>query len=162
MATQSELLRKLIREEVALAVRTEVKLMMTELKPLLEGKVTTSKPISSRSSIVESIKPTTRPQARPQHVSTGDPLMDLLNETKMGMQADEYRSIGNFGAQDAQAFGMQAMQDFGGQHQTVVTENVSDILQAARPAGDVSGVQLPDAVPDYSGLMASLKSKGAI
>jgi hypothetical protein len=80
----------------------------------------------------------------------------------MGMQADEYRSIGNFGAQDAQAFGMQAMQDFGGQHQTVVTENVSDILQAARPAGDVSGVQLPDAVPDYSGLMASLKSKGAI
>jgi hypothetical protein len=77
------------------------------------------------------------------------------------MQPDEYRSIGNFGAQDAQAFGMQAMSDFGPK-QTVVTENVSDILQAARPASDVSGVQLPDAVPDFTGLMASLKAKGAI
>jgi hypothetical protein len=77
------------------------------------------------------------------------------------MQPDEYRSIGNFGAQDAQSFGMQAMQDFA-PRQTVVTENVTDILQAARPASDVTAVQLPDAVPDFTGLMASLKAKGAI
>jgi hypothetical protein len=62
---------------------------------------------------------------------------------------------------DAQGFGMRAMQDFGPK-QTVVTENVSEILQAARPASDVAHVQLPDAVPDFSALMASLKSKGAI
>ena len=161
MATQTELLRKLIREEVALAVRTEVKLMMTELKPLLEGRVTPSKPMTSTSSLRESIKPVIKQQVKQQLVSTGDPISDLLNETKMGMQADEYRSIGNFGAEDAQGFGMRAMQDFGPK-QTVVTENVSDILQAARPASDVAHVQLPDAVPDFTGLMASLKSKGAI
>lgn len=152
MASQTDLLRKLIREEVALAVRTEMKLAMQELKPLMEGRTTPSKPISSRNSLVESIKPVAKTQPRQQYVSTGDPLMDLLNETKTSMQPDEYRSIGNFGAQDAQAFGMQAMSDFGPK-QTVVTENVSEILQAARPASDVSGVQLPDAVPDFSHLM---------
>jgi hypothetical protein len=160
--SQSDLLRKLIREEVALAIRTEMKLMMQELKPLMEGRATPSKPISSKNSLVESIKPVAKAQQRQQYVSTGDPIADLLNETRTAMQPDEYRSIGNYGAQDAQAFGMQAMQDFGGQRQTVVTENVSEILQAARPASDVSGVQLPDAVPDFTGLMASLKAKGAI
>jgi hypothetical protein len=159
--SQSDLLRKLIREEVALAIRTEMKLMMQELKPLMEGRATPSKPISSKNSLVESIKPVAKAQQRQQYVSTGDPIADLLNETRTAMQPDEYRSIGNFGAQDAQAFGMQAMSDFGPK-QTVVTENVSDILQAARPASDVSGVQLPDAVPDFTGLMASLKAKGAI
>jgi hypothetical protein len=161
MSTQLDKLRQLIREEVALAVRTEIKVLVQELRPLMEGRITPSKPVSSKNSLVESIKPTQKPQARPQYVSTGDPISDLLNETKMGMQADEYRSIGNFGAQDAQGFGMQAMQDFGPK-QTIVTENVSDILQAARPASDVTGVQLPDAVPDFTGLMASLKAKGAI
>ena len=159
--SQIDKLRAIIREEVALAVRTEMKLAMQELKPLMEGRVTPSKPVSSRNSLVESIKPTQKPQARQQYASTGDPLMDLLNETKNSMQSDEYRSIGNFQAQDAQGFGMQAMSDFGPK-QTVVTENVSDILQAARPASDVTGVQLPDAVPDFTGLMASLKAKGAI
>jgi hypothetical protein len=79
----------------------------------------------------------------------------------MGMQADEYRSIGNFGAQDAQGFGMQAMQDFGPK-QTMVVEDMNSILQASRPAGSVEAVQLADAVPDYTGLMKSLKEKGAI
>jgi hypothetical protein len=159
--SQSDLLRKLIREEVALAIRTEMKLMMQELKPLMEGRITPSKPASSKSSLVESIKPTQKPQARPQYVSTGDPISDLLNETRNAMQPDEYRSIGNFGAEDAQGFGMRAMQDFGPK-QTVVTENVSEILQAARPASDVAHVQLPDAVPDFTNLMQSLKAKGAI
>jgi hypothetical protein len=161
MASQTDLLRKLIREEVALAVRTEMKLAMQELKPLMEGRITPSKPISSKSSLVESIKPTQKPQPRPQYVSTGDPLMDLLNETKNAMQPDEYRSIGNFGAQDAQGFGAQAMQDFGPK-QTMVVEDMSTILQATRPAGDVAHVQLPDAVPDFTNLMQSLKAKGQI
>ena len=127
----------------------------------MEGRVTPSKPVSSKSSLVESIKPTQRIQPKPQYISTGDPISDLLNETKMGMQADEYRSIGNYGAQDAQAFGMQAQQDFGPQ-QTVLVEDFSTIMQATRPAGSVEAVQLPDAVPDFTGLMKSLKAKGAI
>lgn len=152
MATQTELLRKLIREEVALAVRTEMKLAMQELKPLLEGKSTPSKSTSYVNTLKESIKPAAKPVAKPAYKSTGDPIQDLLMETQMSMQPDEYRSIGNFGAEDAQSFGMRAMQDFG-PRETVITENMSDILQAARPAGDVSGVQLPDAVPDFSHLM---------
>jgi hypothetical protein len=161
MASQTDLLRKLIREEVALAVRTEMKLAMQELKPLMEGRITPSKSTISKSSLVESIKPIQKQPTKSQYVSTGDPIADLLNETKNAMQPDEYRSIGNFGAQDAQGFGMQAMQDFGPK-QTMVVEDMNSILQASRPAGSVEAVQLADAVPDYTGLMKSLKEKGAI
>lgn len=152
MGKQLDLLRKLIREEVALAVRTEMKLAMQELKPLLEGKTIPSKSTSYVNTLKESIKPTVKPVAKPAYKSTGDPIQDLLMETQMAMQPDEYRSIGNFGAQDAQSFGMRAMQDFGPK-ETAVVEDMSSILQAARPAGDVSGVQLPDAVPNFSHLM---------
>jgi len=163
MATKNlDALRKLIREEVALAVRTEMKLAMQELKPLLEGSITPSKPVYTKSSLVESIKPSVKPQPVKERVSTGDPIADLLNETKYAMQPDDYRSIGNFGAQDAQGFGMRAMQNLGPQRETVITENVSEILQAARPASTFEAVQLPDAVPDFTNLMQSLKAKGQI
>jgi hypothetical protein len=161
MSTQLDKLRQLIREEVALAVRTEIKVLVQELKPLMEGRITPSKSTISKSSLVESIKPIQKQPTKSQYVSTGDPIADLLNETKNAMQPDEYRSIGNFGAQDAQGFGMQAMQDFGPK-QTMVVEDMNSILQASRPAGSVEAVQLADAVPDYTGLMKSLKEKGAI
>lgn len=152
MATQLDKLRQLIREEVALAVRTEMKVMMKELTVLMENKAPVAKsPTVTTNSLRESIKPVVKQQLM-QNVkqSTGDPIADLLNETAMGMQSDDYRSIGNFTAQDAPNFAI-ASQGFAGQ--TQVVEDMSTILQAARPAGDVTSVQLPDAVPDFSHLM---------
>lgn len=154
-------LRQLIREEVALAVRTEMKVMMKELTVLMENKA----PVANRStvstnSLRESIKDVVKQQPQKQVASTGDPIADLLNETKMGMQSEDYRSIGNFGAQDAPGFGM--MSEGMGMRETAVVDDMSTILQASRPAGDVAHVQLPDAVPDFTGLMSSLKAKGAI
>ena len=159
MANQLDKLRQLIREEVALAVRTEMKVMMRELTVLMENKAPASRPVATTNSLRESIKPIARQPLHNGSQSTGDPIADLLNETAMGMQSDDYRSIGNFQAQDAPNFAM-ASQGYAGQ--TMVVEDMSSILQAARPAGDVSSVQLPDAVPDFTGLMSSLKAKGAI
>jgi hypothetical protein len=149
--SQIDKLRQIIREEVALAVRTEMKLAMKELTVLMENRAPASKQVATTNSLRESIKPVVKQQlmhTAPQ--STGDPISDLLNETAMGMQSEDYRSIGNFGAQDAPNFAM-ASQGFAGQ--TQVVDDMSSILQAARPAGDVSGVQLPDAVPNFSHLM---------
>lgn len=151
MAASIDKLRQIIREEVALAVRTEMKLAMKELTVLMENKAPVQKPTVATNSLRESIKPVVKQQL--QHTSkqsTGDPIADLLNETAMGMQSDDYRSIGNYTAQDAPNFAM-AGQGFVGQ--TQVVEDMSTILQAARPAGDVTSVQLPDAVPDFSHLM---------
>ncbi len=158
-------LRQLIREEVALAVRTEMKVMMKELTVLMENNTpkaklnaTSATPAISTNSLKESVKDVFKQQK--QVVSTGDPIADLLNETKMGMQSEDYRSIGNFGAQDAPGFAM--MSEGLGMRETAVVEDMNTILQASRGAGDVAHVQLPDAVPDFTGLMSSLKAKGAI
>ena len=43
----------------------------------------------------------------------------------------------------------------------VVVESVDQMLASARPAGDVTHVQI-DAVPDFSALMGKLKEKGSI
>lgn len=156
-------LRQLIREEVALAVRTEMKVMIKELTVLVENKTPStnapSKSVTSTNSLKESVKGVAIKQQK-QVASTGDPIADLLNETKMGMQSEDYRSIGNFGAQDAPGFAM--MSEGSGMRDTVVVEDMNTILQASRGAGDVAHVQLPDAVPDFTGLMSSLKAKGAI
>jgi len=149
MANSIDKLRQLIREEVALAVRTEMKVMMKELTVLMEGRAPAVKPVTTTNSLRESIKPVIRQQVQKQMVASGDPIADLLNETAMGMQSEDYRSIGNFTAQDAPNFAMAAQ----GMGQTAVVEDMSSILQAARPAGDVTSVQLPDAVPDFTHLM---------
>lgn len=151
MATPVDKLRQMIREEVTLAVRTEVKLLMKDLTVLMENRAPVQKPTVATNSLRESIKPIVKQQLMhnaPQ--TTGDPISDLLNETAMGMQSEDYRSIANFTAQDAPNFAM-AGQGYAGQ--TQVVEDMSSILQAARPAGDVTSVQLPDAVPDFSHLM---------
>jgi len=46
-------------------------------------------------------------------------------------------------------------------NETAVVTSVDQMLSTARPAGDVSQVQI-DAVPDFSGLMATMKEKGQI
>lgn len=168
MANKLDLLRKLIREEVAYAVRTEFKVLLEqELKPILENKLTTSKPTVSthqtqlKSSLKESVLGSVKPQPKKQIESTGDPIMDMLNETKFAMQPEDYRSIGNFGSQDAQGFRQMMSSQFAPQEPAVV-ENFNEIVAASRPASSVEAVQLPDAVPDFSALMSSLKAKGAI
>ena len=78
---KAELFKKLIKEAVREAVREELsQLLSDDVKPVQVQKSTVTK--------YENYKPTV---SKP--VSTGDPLMDLLNETKYGMTQGDYRSI---------------------------------------------------------------------
>jgi hypothetical protein len=89
-----DLLKKLIKEAVSEAVREELaKILSEDVKPVqtLAGTVTK----------YENYKPVV---ARP--VSTGDPIADLMNETKYSMTQGEYQSLVNATSDMVQAPGL--------------------------------------------------------
>ena len=159
-----DILRKIIREEVTLVMRVEFKALLKEqLVPLLkensiiadvtpvhrQAKGTTNL-ANSISAAMESknFKPT----------NSGDPIADLLNETAMSMTSNEYRTMINADASMAPNFGMIGGAD-GIEHSAVGT--VEQMLSSNRPTSDINQVTI-DVVPDFTGLMSTLKSKGAI
>jgi hypothetical protein len=76
-----DLLTKLIKEAVREAVREELsKILSEDIKPAQTPKQTVTK--------YENYKPTV---ARP--VPTGDPIADLMNETKYSMTQGEYQNL---------------------------------------------------------------------
>lgn len=91
-------------------------------------------------------------------VNSGDPIADLLNETAMSMTSNEYRTMINADASMAPNFGMIGGVD-GIEHSAVGT--VEQMLSSNRPTSDINQVTI-DVVPDFTGLMNTLKSKGAI
>ena len=76
-----DLLKKLIKEAVKEAVREELETILSEdIKPIQAPKQTVTK--------YAEYKPTV---AKP--VSTGNPIMDLMNETKYSMTQGDYQSM---------------------------------------------------------------------
>lgn len=145
-----EVLRKLIREEVRSVIREEV-------VPLLKENITTSKPTVSKT-YTNSLKEELTKSKKIKVNSTGDPIMDILNETKMGMTTEDFRTVFNGESLLAQGFPSMMTNPIS---QTQVVESVDQMLASSRPASDVSQVQI-DAVPDFSALMKTMQSKGQI
>lgn len=145
-----EVLRKLIREEVRAAIKEELTPILKEIKS------PTSTPITK--SFTNSLKEEVTRSKKIQSISTGDPIMDLLNETKQTMTGDEYKSIINADASMAQGFPAMMSNPTGA---TQVVESVDQMLANTRPTSDVTQVQI-DSVPDFSALMGKMKSNGQI
>ena len=147
-----KLLRKVVREEVQQVVREELGLLLeapSPKQPVVETKKTTIK-----NSLIDSIKPTAPKQSVKQAAFTNNNVLnDILNETA---QNGEWRSIIEGTSVMAQGFG-------GGipTNEPVVVNSVDQMLASTRPAGDINAVKI-DVVPDFSGLMKSMKEKGQI
>ena len=145
-----KLLRKVVREEVQLVVREELGLLLeapSPKQPVVETKKTTIK-----NSLIDSIKPTAPKQPVKQSSFTNNNVLnDILNETAQG---GEWRSIIEGTSAMAQGFG-------GGISEPTVVNSVDQMLANTRPAGDINAVRI-DTVPDFSGLMKSMKEKGQI
>ena len=87
-----DLLKKLIKEAVSEAVREELsKILSEDVKPVQTLAHTVTK--------YENYRPT-----KSTYVSTGDPMADLLHETKASMNQNDYRNI-------AQVSGIQPQMD---------------------------------------------------
>jgi len=145
-----EVLRKLIREEVRAAIKEEI-------VPILKENVISPKNAPTKS-YSNSLKEELTKSKKIKVNSTGDPLMDLLNETKMGMTGDDYRTVFNGDSAIAQGFPSMMNNPVS---QTQVVESVGQMLNSSRPSTDVTQVQI-DAVPDFSALMKNMQSKGQI
>lgn len=162
-----DILRKIIREEVALAIRVEFRaLLKEELMPLLKESRSIpyevpvqkqGKGIKPSNSLTNSIA-LAMENTNLKPVDSGDPITNLLNETAMSMTSNEYRTMINADSSMAPTFGM--IGGMGGEDVAPVG-TVEQMLSTNRPTTDINQVSI-DVVPDFTGLMSSLKSKGAI
>jgi len=157
-----EALRKLIREEMRTVIREELKGILTEAvviasTPETKSQVQNFNPhVKTESTYKPKFSEILAEKKAP--VSTGNPMFDLLNETAMSMTSNEYRTMINADASMAPNFGMIGGVDG---EETAAVGTVEQMLSSNRPTTDINQVTI-DVVPDFTGLMNTLKSKGAI
>ena len=153
--SQVDLLRKLIREEVAKAIRQEMPAILQEI----QTSSTTKQVIKESKPVKKAIPGTLNTQpVRPTPNFAGNPLANMLNETAMAMgdMDDMSFTSGDIGPD---SIGIDPTSFF--QPKQVAVGDVNGMLATARPSSDISMVQINE-VPDFSDLMSKLKAKGAI
>jgi hypothetical protein len=152
---QIDLLRTLIREEVAKAIRQEMPTILKESQSSSAPKEVIKESKRPKMAIPGTLN--TQP-VRPKPNFAGNPLANILNETAMTMgDMDEVSfNTGNIGPD---SIGVDPTSFF--QPNQVAVGDVNGMLATARPSSDPSMVQINE-VPDFSALMSKLKAKGAI
>lgn len=155
--------RKVIREEVKKAIQEEMRDILLEAvkaasKPeLIENKST--KPYSRVESTYKPSFSDIIAEERKPIPSTGNPMLDILNETAA---AGEWRTLngGEFNASQAVGWGEGAPNMMGGSN-TPVVASVDEMIRSQGPVRDINDVSI-DVVPDFTKLMGTLKEKGSI
>jgi len=156
--------RKVIREEVKKAIQEEMRDILLEAvksasKPNLTEDKFTSKPYSKVESTYKPSFSEIVAEERKPIPSTGNPMLDILNETA---QAGEWRTLngGEFNASQAVGWNGGAPGMMGGSN-TPVVATVDEMIKSQGPVRDINDVNI-DVVPDFSKLMGALKEKGSI
>ena len=147
--------RKIIREEVRGVIKEELSLIMST--PITETKIV-KKPVVeqkvSKPSFSEIVNEEVVQQKQPTFEPTGNPMLDILNETAA---AGEWRSLnGGYNSSHAAGFagGMPGAP-------VKVVETVDQMLAGKQGATDLNSIVI-DSVPDFSGVMGKLKDSGKI
>tara|TARA_R110000782_G_scaffold146_2_gene383 strand:+ start:2369 stop:2836 length:468 start_codon:yes stop_codon:yes gene_type:complete len=150
-------LKKVIREELRTVMQDELKEILVEAVKIASTPEVKSFGTAYPTTVsTENLNPTPMKRYIPETISfTGNPLLDLLNETASD---GEWRSMNGDGynASDAVSWagGMP-----GGQTQVVGT--VDEMISKNKHAQDISQVNI-DAVPDFSKIMSKMKENGTI
>ena len=148
-----EAFRKIIRDEVRSVIKEELSLIMKT--PITETKITEKPVVQELKKEIPTLKKET-----PKHETTAfsKPLFegvgaiaDVLNQTHA---EGGWRNLnGGMTAQDAVGYA--------GGAPTKVVQSADDMLASAPKTTDINQVTI-DAVPDFSGLMGTLKDQGKI
>ena len=155
--------RKVIREEVKKAIQEEMRDVLLEAvkstntsKSLVQPYVETKSQAKPKFSEVIAEQRYTAPKPLP---STGNPMLDILNETA---QAGEWRTLngGEFNASQAVGWAGGAPGMMGGSN-TPVVATVDEMIKSQGPVRDINDVNI-DVVPDFSKIMGALKEKGSL
>lgn len=146
--TQSEALRKLIREELRAVLKEELpKLLKENAKPVM---------VDPKKNLQEQVKskiPGTlnTVESRPQiKFASNNPMAAFLNDTAKSMLNEDF-SMTTDSVHPGLAF----------QPKDVKVGSVEGMLGSARPSSNLDAVQINE-VPDFSALMGKLKSQGQI
>jgi len=156
--------RKVIREEVKKAIQEEMRdILLEAVKSANKPKLTENKSTQPYSKVESTYKPTLSDiiaEERKPIPSTGNPMLDILNETA---QAGEWRTLngGEFNASQAVGWAGGAPGMIGGGSNTPVVATVDEMIKSQGPVRDINDVSI-DVVPDFSKLMGALKEKGSI
>ena len=152
-----EALKKVIREEMRTVIQQELKEILIDAVKIASAPEVKSFGTAGPTTIsTEVLNYSPKKEHLPEtKSSTGNPLLDLLNETASD---GEWRSLegGEYNASDAVSWagGMP-----GGQTQVVGT--VDEMMSKNKHAQDISQVNI-SAVPDFSKLMGRMKENGTI
>ena len=152
---QTDLLRKLIREEVRAVFQEELAGILKEAiianrQPIVETKAPKAASISGTLN--------TQPVRKmaPPVLSPSNPLNSLLAETANAMSGDDMESF-SFDSRDAIGFGGASMM----RESAPVVESVDQMLATARPSSNMDAIQI-NAVPDFTALMSKMQQNGQI
>jgi len=156
--------RKVIREEVKKAIQEEMRDILLEAvksasKPNLTENQSTTKPYSKVESTYKPSFSDIIAEERKSIPSTGNPMLDILNETA---QAGEWRTLngGEFNASQAVGWNGGAPGMMGGSN-TPVVATVDEMIKSQGPVRDINDVSI-DVVPDFTGFMSKLKENGKL
>jgi hypothetical protein len=138
-----ETLRKIIREEVTKVIRQEL--------PKIISESTISK-TDYKKNLQEQVKKASVPltlnedyRSKPIKFTGNNPLSNLLNETSISMTTDDIHGFSN---------GIHSQKD-------TIVGDVNSMLNNARKSTNIESVEI-DTVPDFTGMMQSLKNKGLL
>jgi hypothetical protein len=153
--------RQIIREEVKKAIQEEMRDVLLEAVKSKSQPIssTTTQPHSKVESTYKSSLSRVMSEEKKSILPTGNPILDLLNETA---QAGEWRTLngGDFNASQAVGWAGGAPSMMGGSN-TPVVATVDEMIKSQGPVRDINDVYI-DVVPDFSGLMGKLKENGKI
>ena len=152
---QVDLLRRLIREEVAKAIRQEMPTILKESQSSSAPKEVIKESKRPKTAIPGTLN--TQP-VRPKPNFAGHPLANMLNETAMTM-GDMDDVAFNTSDIGPDSIGVDPTSFF--QPKKVAVGDVNGMLATARPSSDISMVQINE-VPDFSALMSKMMAKGQI
>jgi hypothetical protein len=149
-------LRKLIREEMRTVIQEELKGILTEAVIIASTPdQQPTKPYINLKSNVKSGFNEVLASERNIPTSTGNPLLDLLNETA---QAGEWKSLNGEGYNASDAVSWAGGMPGGS---TPVVATVDEMISRNKHAQDITQVSI-DAVPDFSKIMGKMKENGTI
>jgi len=148
-----DLLRKLIREEVKAALREELPKLISEIKSPSTGVNNVIKEMKKQQFPITLNTHETYQKKLDTQFAKSSPLYSLLNETAMSMQNEDIETL-SFTSDNVNPTSFF-------QPKEAAIGDINGMLSTARPSSDISMVQINE-VPDYSGLMKNLMSKGAI
>jgi hypothetical protein len=152
-------LRKLIREEMRTVIQEELKGILTEAVIIAstpdQKPQQPTKPYINLKSNVKSGFNEVLASERNIPTSTGNPLLDLLNETA---QAGEWKSLNGDGYNASDAVSWVGGMPGGS---TPVVATVDEMISRNKHAQDITQVSI-DAVPDFSKIMGKMKENGTI